>query len=428
MVFDNLPNKEKVYWLNYLLRMELHFARQIEQLHTHKFAAMHPQRRALLEEANLFYQNFYTKVKEDLYPLVAKDALLDAEVLDFNYSNLSTFSLGYILRDWGTGQEQEEQQLITQTIEKKLSALGMEVGVGHALFLGCGMGRYAVDLAHRYQRVKAFDASVLMIWCIEYLQKINHWKVLNKNERNCRRIEDTVQRMEVGMTAKQKAIIASKVDFFVANATDIPLPPQSIQHIYSIYFTDVLPLPQLYQEVDQLLMEQGLFIHFGPLEYFFNQEEQMLTAEEVRLFFEAQGYRVLADEFMATKHLSSENSMRHRVYDNWFFIAQKLTAKTEVVLELSTVLSLNNQAQLSSVSQIAEGTCTGVEYEAKLGNQSYQLPEIIYELLGQINGQRSIQALLQVLDLVDIDSEDQAQLLQIVHELATANILKLTND
>ena len=428
MVFENLPNTEKVYWLNYLLRMELLYIQKNQQLHSAVYNAMQPRRRALLEEVNTFYQNFYTKVKEDLYPLVSKQALLAAEVLNFDYNNLSTFSLGYIMRDWGNGQEQEQQHLITQVIEQKLLQLGIGAVEGQALFMGCGMGRYAVDFAHRYQHVKAFDASVLMIWCIEYLQQVETWEVLSKVNRNCRRIEDTVQRMEVGITPAQKAIIASKVDFFVANAAQLSLPQKSIQHIYSIYFTDVLPLEQLYQEVDQLLIEQGLFIHFGPLEYFFNQEEQMLTAEEVRLFFQEQGYQVLVNEFMRTKHLSSENNMRHRVYDNWFFIAQKPTSKPKPVLELTSVISLNNQVELVSLGQIEQGACTAVKYEVKLGNQSYQLPEVVYELLVQINGQRSIQALLQALDLVDIDLEDQTQLLQILQELATANILNIANN
>lgn len=424
MVFDNLPNKEKVYWLNYLLRMEDLFAQQNKRLKAANFELMHPRRKALLEEANAFYQQFYTMIKEDLYPLVSKEALLSRDVLEFNYQGLSAFSLGYILRDWGIGADNAQQQLVTQAIEQQLQALEIGVQEGKALFMGCGMGRYAVDFAHRYEQVEAFDASVLMIWCIEYLQKVTTWEILNKAARNCRTIEDTVQRMVVQMSATQQATIATKVNFFVANATAIPLEKNSIQHIYSIYFTDVLPLPTLYQEVNNLLVEEGLFIHFGPLEYFFDAEESMLSAEEVRLFFEAQGYQILTDEFLPTKHLSSENSMRHRVYDNWFFIAQKSTTKASAPLVLETILCLHNQANLSSTSQIEQGACIGVAYEAALGAQSYELPAIIYELLGQVNGERSIQQLLEALELTDIDAADQERLLQILQELATANIIQ----
>ncbi|MGH1335790.1 MAG: hypothetical protein ACRBFS_06650 [Aureispira sp.] len=426
MVFDNLSNKEKVYWLNYLLRMEDRFAQQTKQLSGTSSNAMHPRRRALLKDANLFYQQFYTQIKEDLYPLVSKEALLTPEVLAFNYKGISTFSLGYIMRDWGNGQDNEQQQIITQTIEQKLQTLALAPELGKALFMGCGMGRYAVDFAHRYEKVAAFDASALMIWCIEYLQKVAHWEVLNKAARNCRTVEDTVQRMLVQITAAQQAIIETKVDFFVANATSIPLEKQSVDHIYSIYFTDVLPLPTLYQEVNDLLVEEGLFIHFGPLEYFFEVEEEMLSAEEVRLFFEAQGYHILVDEFLATKHLSSENSMRHRVYDNWFFIAQKSKSKTVALLDMQTVLYLNDKAEISSTSLIEQGSCAAVEHQAKLGAQSYELPAIVYELLLQINGKATIQLLLETLELTDIAPEDQERLLQILQELATSNILQTT--
>lgn len=424
MVFDKLLDKEKVYWLHYLLRMEQLFAKKVQQLQESNFAPMHPQRKALLKQANAFYQDFYALIRKDLYPLVAKEALLSGEVLNYNYNNLSTFSLGYLLRDWGTGQENEQQQLITQTIEQKLQALGLFQEGGQALFMGCGMGRYAVDLAPHYEQVTAFDASVLMIWCIEYLQKMGSWKVLNKAERNCRTIASTIQEEEVSMTPAQKATIQSKVNFLVANATAIPLEKASVEHIYSIYFTDVLPLPELYQQVDKLLKEQGLFIHFGPLEYFFNQEEQMLSAEEVSLFFEGQGYQVLVDEFMPSKHLSSENSMRHRVYDNWFFVAQKPVA-TAASLTLNSVLLLNNQVDLSTRAILQEGVCEQVEYQVQWGEQAYNLPAVVYELLLEINGQASLQDLFQALDLQDIDPADQAQLLQILQELLTHNFLQI---
>lgn len=428
MVFDKLSDKEKVYWLNYLLRMEQLFARKVKKLEESHFAPMHPQRKALLKKANAFYQEFYGLVRKDLYPLVSKEALLTEEVLKYQYNNLSTFSLGYILRDWGSGQEQEQQQLITQTIQQKLEALGL-LGQGeHALFMGCGMGRYAVDLAPHYEQVTAFDASVLMIWCIEYLQKVGSWKVLNKASRNCRTIASTVQEEEVRMTSAQIATIQSKVNFLVANATAIPLEKASVQHLYSIYFTDVQPLPELFQQVNHLLKEQGLFIHFGPLEYFFDQEEQMLSAEEVRLFFEAKGYQVLVDEFMPSKHLSSENSMRHRVYDNWFFVAQKSRAVASISLTWESVVALNNQVDLSSQAVIEQGACEEVVYQVQLGSHSYDLPAVVYELLVAINGKASLQEILEALELQDIDPEDQAQLLQILQELFNNNILQLNSN
>lgn len=425
MVFDNLLDKEKVYWLNYLLRMEQLFANKVQQLQESNFAPMHPQRKALLKQANGFYQEFYALIRKDLCPFVSKEALLSEEVLNYNYNNLSTFSLGYLLRDWGTGQENEQQQLITQTIEQKLQALGLFQEGGQALFMGCGMGRYAVDLAPHYEQVTAFDASVLMIWCIEYLQKMGSWKVLNKAERNCRTIASTIQEEEVSMTPAQIATIQSKVNFLVANATAIPLEKASVEHIYSIYFTDVLPLPELYQQVDKLLKEKGLFVHFGPLEYFFNQEEQMLSAEEVSLFFEGQGYQILVDEFMPSKHLSSENSMRHRVYDNWFFVAQKPIATT-ASLTLNSVLLLNNQVELSTRAIIQEGVCEQVAYQVQWAEHAYNLPAVVYELLLEINGQASLQDLFQALELQDIDSEDQAQLFQILQELLNHNLLQIT--
>jgi hypothetical protein len=425
MVFDALPDAEKVYWLNYLIRMEARYAKKVRRLERGSSPAMHERRRALLQEGNAFCQQFYAQIKEQLYPLVSKEALLDIEVLQYNYDSISPFSLGYLSRDWSEAQDHAEQQRIAEVIEQRLAELERLEGQETALFLGCGMGRYAVDLAPHYQRVEAFDASVVMIWCIEQLQRLDRWELLLKHEKNCRRIEETVERVEVAMTPAQKALIQEKIHFFVANANAVPLEAQSVDHLYSIYFTDVLPLARLYASVDRLLSGEGLFIHFGPLEYFFNNEKQMLTAEEVRLFFEAKGYRILTDEFMPSKHLSSAYSMRHRVYDNWFFIAQKPPATAWRTLTWQDALALSSGVQLSADAVVEDGRVVAVQHSIQRGATSYDLPEVIYELLGQVDGKTTLQALFEVLGLQEAHKDDQAQIFAILQELLDKGVLKV---
>jgi SAM-dependent methyltransferase len=425
MVFDSLPNSEKVYWLNYLIRMEEMYASMALQLDIVNLkTGIQARRQDLLKEANLFYKDFYTEIKEELYPLVSKDAILDIDALKLDYNGIGAFSFNYLIRDWSNKETDSQQQVISDAIEQKIDLLELNVPEGKALFLGCGTGRYAVNLAHKYQQVEAFDASVLMIWCLEHLQKIKTWDVLRKVERNCRTIEDTVQRIRLEMTPYQGALIESKVHFFPADAANIPLENHSINHIYSIYFTDVLPLYQLYENsIDCLLVGGGLFIHFGPLEYFFNAEKEMLSAEEVRLFFEQKGYVILTDEFLETKHLANPNSMRHRVYDNWFFIAQKPKNKKIERLSSITVLSLNQEIKIQSTAILEKGSCVGQKYMVCLNEQSYQLPAVVHEFLLSCNGVNDINTILKNLELEDITLEESSQLMTIIKELLEANII-----
>lgn len=427
MIFEQLTEKEKAYWLNYLIRMEALYQEKMEQLEAKK-NQINSKKWALLVEANQFYQDTYAAIKEDLYPIVSKEALTARETIDFSYNNTDLLSYEYLIRDWGKHTNGYDQyQLIYTFLEKRLQELQI-LNANKALFLGCGTGRYAVDLAYRYQQVEALDASLFMIWSIKRLQELRDWEVLRRENRNCRTIEDVVERGQLHMTAEQAAVIEDKVHFFVGNASNIGLEEQSINHIYSIYFTDVLSLSTLFGEVHRLLKNSGLFIHFGPLEYFFNEEEQMLTAEEVRWFFEEQGYTILVDEYLETRHLYSPNSMRYRVYDNWFFIAQKPQIEAPKTLKLSSVLNLNDAISLETLAVVERGQCVEIEQLVQLGQASYNLPEIIYEFLLEIDGEQTIEQILTKLKIHDLIAEEQAQFMAILQELLTAKMIQLKSN
>lgn len=428
MIFDNLSNNEKVYWLNYLTRMEslqANLALQLDSVAPK--VGMHPKRKELLKEANLFYKDFYTEIKEELLPLVSKEVMTTVEALGFDYNGVGTFSFNYLIRDWGDCSETLQMQTIVDKIEEKLLLFKWNEPKGTALFLGCGTGRYAVDLAPKYQRVEAFDASVLMLWCLEHLQKKGTWDVLRKVGRNCRTIENTVQRVRLEMPARERELLRSKVNFFLADAAEIPLKSQSIHHIYSLYFTDVLPLHQLYEDtIDRLLVGEGLFIHFGPLEYFFHSELEMLTAEEVRLFFEEKGYRIWVDEFVETKHLANPNSMRHRVYDNWFFIAQKPKEEVLDELDLEHVLVVNQAVEIQCTAILEQGECIGQTYTVSLEDQSYELPAVVYEIMLNFNGNKNIRQIFKEVGIADITVAESNQLMGILQELFLAQIILKT--
>lgn len=424
MIFEYLKDQEKIYWLNYVAKIaELHQEKINALSNVSIHSGMHPKRMLLLKEVNTFYKSICVKIQEELYDLVPKELLLTKGTLSFSYKKINLYFLGYLIRDWSSNQIYNQRTIIIAFIEEKLKSIGVKEE-NKALFFGCGTGRYAVDLAYRYDQVEAFDASVFMLWSIKHLQRMKTWDVLEKVDRNCRKMEDTVQRFSLEMTKEQATIINEKVNFFWADAANVPLPDNSINHIYSIYFTDVLPLTVLFEEANRLLMDKGLFIHFGPLEYFFDTEHEMLSAEEVRLFFEEKGYRILSEAFLETRHLYIPNKMRYRVYDNWFFVAQKIKTPLPNRISVKDVLCLNNAVEIEAKVVVEQGECSPQIYSASLGDQSYNLPAIVYELLLNINGTATIEDLFEKLNLENVLKEDKEQLLSILQELLTEGFIR----
>ena len=218
MVFEYLADREKVYWLNYVARMAaLHQEKSDKRDNLPINSGMHPKRVLLLKEASAFYKSVCVTIQEELYALVPKHLFLSKEALSFSYDNINAFLFGYLIRDWSPNESYDQRTIIISFLEEKLASIGVKTE-DKALFLGCGTGRYAVDLANRYQKIEAFDASFFMLWSIEYLQKMKTWDILEKVDRNCRKIEDSIQRVRLEMTTEQADIIKEKINFFVARS------------------------------------------------------------------------------------------------------------------------------------------------------------------------------------------------------------------
>ena len=279
-------------------------------------------------------------------------------------------------------------------------------------------------MAHYYKKIDAFDSSLPMIWSILNLKKIKKWRVLHKIEKNCRKISDTYQDEELVITDEQIRIIDEKINFFVGDLNSIELHSSSVNHIYSIYFTDVFPLKLLLTKIDFLLKNYGLFVHFGPLDYFFTNENEMLTAEEVKSVFIKNNYKVLADEYFSTRHIFMEKSMSHQVYDNWFFVAQK-TPKQEHVLNLESKVLLNGHAKLLAIGSIANNKKLVIKYSVSTNERAYEIPEIIYHLLSNIKQKNSLKTVFKKLELENLKELESKKILEILQELFDSNMLKL---
>jgi cyclopropane fatty-acyl-phospholipid synthase-like methyltransferase len=423
MPYRYLSKTEKLAWLNHISKLENMFENMYNDIDFNSAIVEEGKLRlSLLKEANLFYKNFYKTIKNELLSLLDKNDVLCIIRHPELGDSLSPFTFRYLIRDWGTNKGYDQRVIISSFIQEKLKALKV-LPSHNALFIGCGNGRYAVDLAEHYDKVDAFDNSLPMIWSIFNLIKLKKWTVLHKIQKNCRVVGDTIHKEDLKINDEQIELINSKINFFVGDMKTLKLNEESVDHIYSIYFTDVLPLKLLFKQIDRFLNKNGLFIHFGPLDYFFTNENEMMTTQEIKTFFIEMDYEVIADEFFSTRHLFVEKSISHQVYDNWFFIARKGSKKTKS-LDLGSKLVLNQNAELISRSIVNNEQVTK-EFSVTWNEISYELPKILYCILEELNPKLDLLGVLKQLELNDLEKADLDSIIEILTKLYESNIVKV---
>ena len=95
---------------------------------------------------------------------------------------------------------------------------------------------------------------------------------------------------------------------------------RSVSAVVSIYFTDVLPLSVLLKEVKRLLVPGGVFVHFGPLDYHFDDVDERWSVEEVREVFRREGFAIKTERWLEDA-MRSDAKMAGNYWNAWCFSA-----------------------------------------------------------------------------------------------------------
>lgn len=273
-----------------------------------------------LIEAYLCNYNNIREVLSKIKPFLEIDEILNVTTNRGNVVNTTLKDYLYLHRDWCFYNEGEKQ---IETSVKKIKNY-LPYNLSNALFLGCGVGRLAVEFSDIFDRIYATDKSYSMIWHINRLISEKNFEFYTPQEKNVYSLENVAQKHLAFIPNDLKKKIREKIDFFVSDVLDLPIREKSIDAIFSIYFTDIISLKLWFDTVNNKIKEGGYFIHFGPLDYFFSDESEMLTATEFKDFFEKNGYKTVTDQILVTSHLNDPNSFSYKVYRNWLFVAKKL--------------------------------------------------------------------------------------------------------
>ncbi|WP_077399150.1 methyltransferase domain-containing protein [Cellulophaga omnivescoria] len=398
----------------------------ISRLNKYKSYQENTERKKYFNLLNDAYSQNAKNVNKIVSTLKSNVSITAYENLKVNSTNNTQTTLKdfiYLRRDWCFLPEAEEQLKTTiDPIKQELSKIKFENN--NSLFLGCGVGRIAFEFENVYKKIYATDKSFSMIW---HLQKLLNGELINfynPHEKNTHRLENVAQKYIAEIPKEKLNKVKNKFEAFVSDVLDLPFENKSVNAIFSIYFTDVIALKLWFQQINDKLSDNGLFIHFGPLDYFFSDEREMLTAEEFRQFFESKGYTTLVDKIVETPHLEDSNSISYKVYRNWFFIAQK-NKKEDIEVNDDTVLSIKEPISYERKGVIKDGIKEN-EVNLKLPNGNFSGADSVIQILKLVDGKNTFKEILIKLKkngFVINDSDEIKNLLIdfLKQEIVTAN-------
>jgi carnosine N-methyltransferase len=415
----------------------LNHTKQLNRLRSTATAATSMVRQGSLLRIAQAMESNLSSIKDILHALEPHVKVTELAKVHLNPTDNLTGYLkdyAYLRRDW-SGSLRSERQLntIRDTLERIV--LSHLVDTQSSLFLGAGVGRIAFELTDHFERVYATDKSFSMAWHYHKL-KTNTISFYEINHKNIATVDEQVHLINASpLHVAEKNVVQRRLDkleYFISDALSLPFEDQTLSSVFSIYFSDVIALKLWLPEIKRVLKKDGVFVHFGPLDYFFEDVTEMLTCEEVRAVFEDNDFVILADEFTETEHLPSDSLMANKLYNNWIFAAQ-YEPKTPMIqdVDFETVLTINNKVKYRVSGMLSnEGDTTSTVLEMPNG-EVYVGADSVVDILRFIDGIRSIDIVANCISqhygTEALTSEEKNALLGVCKTLLGKGVLSYSN-
>lgn len=366
-------------------------------------------------------------IRSILKPNITVDSMMNIRHHAKDSINSYLKDYRYLRRDW-TGDERSEKQLLS--IKESLTeAISNIEDKRNALFLGAGVGRIAFDIADMFEEVYATDRSFSMAW--------HYYKLLSEdiifyeiNRKNVSASDKQVEQIVASLshvkdmdydTIKKRA---SKIQYFVSDVLNLPLHDQSISCIFSIYFSDVIALRLWLPEIKRVLKAGGIFVHYGPLDYFFEDIREMLTCEEFRVMFEENDFVTLKDEFVETEHLAT-SSMTNKIYNNWLLVVKyEPRAERITKLNLEDVLKICSEVIYDIHGLISNKDDVTIANLQMPSGEVFAGAENVLDLLRFIDGEKNISTILKNLSGI-YTNVNETELLDIINILIDKGLISI---
>jgi len=233
----------------------------------------------------------------------------------------------YAVRDW-SGQRWDEEQL--QTIESCIAREipSREARGGLSIVLGAGTCRIARDLTGVLGHVLACDLSLPMLLTYRCVYE-TPTPFADINFQNTESAGGQVQQLLLAADRRTSSLTPQpeRLSLVVADATKLPVASASAAMVFSIYFTDVVPLASFLPEVNRVLVDGGYFVHFGTLGYHRGSIADLLSVEDIRDAVESGGFRVEKEGWVSTRDIGARpDRLATVMLRNWLFVSRKISS------------------------------------------------------------------------------------------------------
>lgn len=236
--------------------------------------------------------------------------------------------LSCFIRDW-SGQDCTEQE-IGRTMTTLLGLVDEFACDVHSVFVpGAGTGRFACEVAARYDECYALDNAFHMVR--DFYNVLNEEVIIHdiNLHRNVIKSEDVVQKWRLTFRPPDDGLFnpvsaPANLSFFVGDALNAPFPDSFFSAIMCIYFIDIIPLRRQLDQAERLLKPGGIFLNFGPLRYGRGDINNMLSGEEILSAFKDAGFEILAKDVVRNTQFADPFGLTQIESRNFVFVARKV--------------------------------------------------------------------------------------------------------
>lgn len=374
-----------------------------QRLNNHR----NPQTIDLLSRATLENLKFLDEIFSEAQDFVSSLNLLNENPNQIESPYLSHFE--YLRRDWSYKKDSEKEiNTITSIIISLVNNNSKNKSTG--LFLGSGPGRIARELSRHFKRSISVDNSITMSYVAANINSIRK-DLYEINLRNAISINNLVCPFSFGCEEKLKT---NNLSFILSDVRSMPIESNSMSNVFSIYFTDVIPLSEFIYEIKRVLKNGGIFYHFGPLHYHFEDYSQMLTCEEIKHLFQANEFTILEEGFAESTLNSSENNMYDRVFLNWYFAAEYKFKKSSYNIGDESIIDIDKGFEYSINGSVIPPHDEDLKCIVNLPNgEKYSCPYLVIELINRFDGRKKLR---QILDNIREDYNQEFDSLDEINE------------
>ncbi|WP_435255356.1 methyltransferase domain-containing protein [Tenacibaculum sp. A30] len=266
-------------------------------------------------DSNTFF--FY-----EIFDFLTKKIKIDSFSNNLNVDYLASFK--YLYRDWSYNDNMENEiKLIIKNIDTIIPDFLKNSGY-NAVFLGAGYGRLAVELSCHFDEVIAVDNSFTMNYIFNKLGKKN--EQISFHLINLRNVSNVKYKSISSKAYLRQDLLKNynKVKYILADCKNLPFKKGSVKIIFSIFFTDILPLNTLLKEVNRVIERGGYFIHFGPLSYHFKSITELYSADELIKVFEKNNFELIHNNSSEIKNFNIEGLLNVNSYKNLMYTFKKI--------------------------------------------------------------------------------------------------------